>query len=165
MLPWAFSLSHPTILSLPTCWRCVFFSRISCLRVSNGKQILSHWNSPEGYHIFSKFWQKKGWERSLKTHSKGRIFSLVLAQLNFSLKFHSHKGRRTFVSLYEKKKILSLLIICPILCHLGNTWSSQKILIWSRWFLQWNTMQYFVCSLYERSALKEKYKQNFVSLF
>lgn len=96
---------------------------------------------------------------------KGKDFLSSFSPIKFLPEISLPQRKKDFCLLIWKKKILSLLIICPILCHLGNTWSSKKLLIWSRWFLQWNTMQYFVCSLYERSALKDKYKQNFVSLF
>ena len=101
-----------------------YISRFSSLRVSNAKQILI------GILLKAKsyfqFWQKnlRGW--SLETHSKGRIFSLILSQWNFSLKFHFHK-RLKILSPYMKQKCsYGTLIIYPILWHLGKTWISGK---------------------------------------
>lgn len=96
----------PLLQSLHTGTVC--FSRFSSLRVSNGKQILSHWNALENYQIFPILAEKGGWW-SLETHSKEKDLlstkfpQLNLSQLNLSLKFHSHRGK-TFISFCEKKK-------------------------------------------------------------
>lgn len=117
---------HSISPAVPTCWHCVFFSRISCLRVSNGKQILSHWNSLEGYHIFPKFWQKKGMGKVTENSLKGKDFLSVFSPIKFLPEISLPERWKDFCLFIWKRKILSLLIICPILCHLGNTWSSGK---------------------------------------
>ena len=152
------------------------FSRFSSLRVSNGKQILSHWNALENYQIFPILAEKGGWW-SLETHSKEKDLlstkfpQLNLSQLNFSLKLHSHRGR-TFISFCEKKKKCSygLLMICPILWHLGKTsvflnfQFRKKGLISSRWFFAVEHHVILPIVFLQGSILKDKYKHKFCFL-
>lgn len=130
----------PLLQSLHTGTVC--FSRFSSLRVSNGKQILSHWNALENYQIFPILAEKRGWW-SLETHSKEKDLlstkfpQLNLSQLNLSLKFHSHRGK-TFISFCEKKKMFLWPFddLSYFMAFRKNLQFRKKGLISSRWFLQ-----------------------------
>lgn len=70
-----------------------------------------------------------------------------------------------WLSLYMKKKNFSLLqfvlfYVIKKTLEVPEKNSHLKLMIFAM-----NTMQYFVCSLYANSILKDKYKQNLVSWF